>query len=212
MIVNAAIGLADLDGLEAVSLRKVAAALEVGPMRLYGYISAKEDLFDLMADVVYGELSGEKQATADWKASLRQVAYQMRRAAQHHRWFVNLLGNRLHHGPNALHYLETLLANLHAAPGFELIDTVAQAFSTFSCFLIGALHNEAGQLRAVGAKSANQAHWDRTYRPYINRLVTSGQFTTIVKVNMAASSQSADGIFHSGLETVLDGIALRLAR
>ncbi|MEV4889633.1 helix-turn-helix domain-containing protein, partial [Nonomuraea sp. NPDC055795] len=49
-IVAAAIALADEGGLEAMSLRKVAARLDVGPMRLYGYISTKEELFDLKVD------------------------------------------------------------------------------------------------------------------------------------------------------------------
>src|SRR3712207_4865231 len=55
-LVRAAIRLADADGLEAVSLRKVAAALDVGPMRLYGYIATKEELLDLMVDSVYAEI------------------------------------------------------------------------------------------------------------------------------------------------------------
>ena len=55
-IVRAAIRLADADGLEAVSLRKVAAALDVGPMRLYGYIASKDELFDLMVDAVHAEI------------------------------------------------------------------------------------------------------------------------------------------------------------
>jgi AcrR family transcriptional regulator len=53
----AATALADADGgLESVSLRKVAAALNAGPMRLYGYMSAKEELLDLMVDAVYSEI------------------------------------------------------------------------------------------------------------------------------------------------------------
>lgn len=55
-IVRAAIGLADGDGLPAVSLRKVAAALDAGPMRLYRYVDTKEELLDLMVDAVYAEI------------------------------------------------------------------------------------------------------------------------------------------------------------
>src|SRR6202161_1557865 len=55
-IVRAAIQLADADGLVAVSLRKVAAALDVGPLRLYGYIATKEELLDLMVNAVHAEI------------------------------------------------------------------------------------------------------------------------------------------------------------
>ena len=69
-IVRAAIGLADADGLEAVSLRKVAAALDVGPMRLYGYIASKDELFELMVDAVYAEIlptgDGGERCCAPW--------------------------------------------------------------------------------------------------------------------------------------------------
>ncbi|QZZ28606.1 TetR/AcrR family transcriptional regulator [Streptomyces sp. ST1015] len=55
-IVTAAIALADEGGLDAVSLRKVAARLNAGPMRLYGYIATKEELYDLMVDEVHAEI------------------------------------------------------------------------------------------------------------------------------------------------------------
>ncbi|MFM9614926.1 TetR/AcrR family transcriptional regulator [Streptomyces niveiscabiei] len=55
-IVTAAIALADEGGLDAVSLRKVAARLNAGPMRLYGYIATKEELYDLMVDAVHAEI------------------------------------------------------------------------------------------------------------------------------------------------------------
>lgn len=62
-IVRAAIELADTDGLEAVSLRKVATALDAGPMRLYRYLSTKEELLDLMVDAVYGEIPAPEPPT-----------------------------------------------------------------------------------------------------------------------------------------------------
>src|SRR2546430_11470202 len=68
-IVAAAIALADEGGLEAVSLRKVAARLNAGPMRLYGYISTKQELFDLMVDEVHAEILPEEQP-GDWRGAL----------------------------------------------------------------------------------------------------------------------------------------------
>ena len=69
-IVRAAIRLADADGLAAVSLRKVAAALDVGPMRLYGYITTKEELLELMVDAVYAEI---RPAGDGWREALSVV-------------------------------------------------------------------------------------------------------------------------------------------
>src|ERR671922_2206935 len=72
-IVAAAIALADEGGLEAVSLRKVAARLDAGPMRLYGYISTKEELFDLMVDEVHAEILPEEQP-GDWRGAPRGLS------------------------------------------------------------------------------------------------------------------------------------------
>ena len=65
LIVSAAIRLADEGGLDEVSLRKVAAALNAGPMRLYGYIETKDELLDLMVDDVYGEIALPEPGT-EW--------------------------------------------------------------------------------------------------------------------------------------------------
>lgn len=88
-IVRAAITLADTDGLGAVSLRKVAAALDAGPMRLYGYLSTKQELLDLMVDAVYGEIMRDEPGGVDWRSAL---------------------------GPNALAYLEAALSTLDGVP------------------------------------------------------------------------------------------------
>ena len=64
----AAIAIADSDGLAAaVSLKKVGAAVDSGPMRLYGYLSTKEELLDLMIDAVYGEIVSKGLIDGDWR-------------------------------------------------------------------------------------------------------------------------------------------------
>ena len=92
-IIAAAIALADEGGLAAVSVRKVAARLNAGPMRLYGYISTKDQLFDLMVDEVYAEIvPGERPG--DWREALRGLAHRTRQAALRHEWLADLLGGR----------------------------------------------------------------------------------------------------------------------
>lgn len=96
---RAAIQLADADGLEAVSLRKVATALGVGPMRLYTYIAGKDELLDLMVDAAYAEI---RPAGDDWREVLRSLAETTRHAAHEHEWLADLLGGRPQLGPHAL--------------------------------------------------------------------------------------------------------------
>ena len=210
-IVQAALALADAEGLEAVSLRRVGAALGAGPMRLYGYVATKEELLDLLVDAVYAEMESPSPARSDWRKALRHLALQTRRVARAHPWFVALLGGRPRIGPNALAHMEASLAALVHVPGFESIDDVIQAVGTVNAFVIGALHSEASELRAETASGMTETEWHAAVGPYIERMVATGRYPTVARVVRDAKHAPADVAFENGLECVLDGVALRLA-
>jgi AcrR family transcriptional regulator len=210
-IVRAAIDLADTDGLESVSLRKVAAALGAGPMRLYGYLSTKDELLDLMVDAVYGEITPPEPGD-DWRAALRALAHRTRQAAHRHEWFADLLGGRPHIGPNALVHLEASLAALDNAPGFDHIDTVMQAAATVNAYVIGAVRGEITEARAEHATGLDEQEWQDTFAPYLTRILATGDYPTLVKVMRDATHPGADTTFDAGLDYVLDGIAAHLTR
>jgi AcrR family transcriptional regulator len=206
-IVRAAIDIADAEGLAAVSLRKVGAALEAGPMRLYGYVSAKDELLELMVDAVYGEMASGRPASPDWRAALRSIASRTRAAASRHPRFIGLLGGRPHLGPNALEHLETSLAALTSTPGFEDIDAAMLAFRTVNAYVIGALQLQASELRAEADSGMNKSEWQMSTAPYIFRVIETGRFPCLTAVVRDASNPSPDVWFDQGLDRVLDGIA-----
>ncbi|MBL1100858.1 TetR/AcrR family transcriptional regulator [Streptomyces coffeae] len=212
-IVRAAIELADADGLEAVSLRKVAAALEAGPMRLYRYLSTKEELLDLMVDAVYGEIrSNGPEPDTGWREALRSHAHRVRHAALRHEWFVDLLGGRPHLGPEALGHLEASLAALRGAPGFGgSIDAVLSAVATVNSYVIGAIRQEVADLRAERVSGLNERQWQRSVGPYLERMLATGRYPTLAEVVRDATHPDADTVFDTGLDCVLDGVAARLA-
>ena len=212
LIVQAAIALADADGLTAVSLRKVAAALDAGPMRLYGYLSTKEELFDLMVDAVYGEMLAAQPVRGDWRAVLRSSAERMRAAALRHEWFVELLGGRPQFGPHALAHLESVLSALDGAPGFEHIDTVLAASHAVNSYVIGALRAEITERRAERRTHETHEQWQAASGPYLLRMFESGEFPTVAKVVRDATHPGSDATFRASLDYVLDGIAARLNR
>ncbi|MFC4116616.1 TetR/AcrR family transcriptional regulator C-terminal domain-containing protein [Nonomuraea zeae] len=211
-IVRAAIELADAEGLESVSVRKVAAALDAGPMRLYGYLSTKDELLDLMVDAVYGEITPPEQAGEDWRATLRALAHRTRQAAHRHEWFADLFGGRPHMGPNALAYLEVALAALYRAPGFDHIDTAMQAAGAVNAYVIGAVRSEIAEARAERATGLDERQWQDTSAPYMSRMLASGRYPTLVEVVRHATHPDADATFDAGLGYVLDGIATHLTR
>jgi AcrR family transcriptional regulator len=207
-ILRAALALADSDGLAAVSLRKIGSSLDAGPMRLYGYVSTKEELLDLMVDAVYGEIVSAGPINGDWRAVFRTIAHRIRQACHRHPWFIALLGGRPHLGPNALAMLETALTALSTAPGFDEIDVSMRAMATVNAYVIGAVQSESSDLKSGMTK----ADWQTAWWPYLERVIATGRFPMLAKVVRDASHPSSDAVFDTGLETVLDGVEARLPR
>src|SRR5690242_20314802 len=87
-IVAAAIEIADEEGIEAVSIRRIATKLESRPMSLYSHIEHKGELIELMIDEVIGEAVLPGEVPDDWREALRQIAQRTRAAARAHPWSI----------------------------------------------------------------------------------------------------------------------------
>ena len=121
-IATAALAIADREGFEAVSMRRVAAELGAGTMTLYHYVRTKDDLVELMDDAIMGEVlipDGELPAT--WREAMRAIARRSHGAFVRHPWALEALrGAR--GGPNGMRHFEQSLA---AVASLEL-DTRAK--------------------------------------------------------------------------------------
>jgi AcrR family transcriptional regulator len=202
-IVAAAIRLADADGLAAVSLRKVAATLDVGPMRLYGYIATKEELLDLMLDAVHAEI---RPAGDTWREVLRSLAEATRKAAQRHEWFADLIGGRPQLGPDTLATGNAVVA---AMEGIDL-DTVVPAVAAVNAYVTGAVRREIAERRAERASGMDIKQFQAAYGPYLQRTFASGRFPALAALVHDGPHLNADQTFRAGLEFLLDGIEARI--
>ncbi|MFF0431634.1 TetR/AcrR family transcriptional regulator [Streptomyces sp. NPDC004327] len=207
-IVAAAVALADEGGLEAVSVRKVAARLNAGPMRLYGYISTKQELFDLMVDEVQGEILPREQP-GDWREALLVLAHRTRQAALRHEWLADLLGSRPALGPNGLALTEATLA---ALDGLADIDTVMRAVETVSAYSAGAIRREIANLRAERATGLSKREWQRASGPHVTRMLATGRFPALAKAVHDATDVDAETSFATGLDWILDTVATKLTQ
>ncbi|MBM0275032.1 TetR/AcrR family transcriptional regulator [Micromonospora tarensis] len=207
-IVAAALSLADEGGLEAVSLRKVAARLNAGPMRLYGYIATKEELFDLLVDEVYAEVLPEER-TDEWREALRTLAHRTRRAALRHEWLADLLGGRPTLGPNGLAVAEAMLS---ALDGLADVDTVMRAVGTVNAYVIGAIRGEIANLRAERATGLSKRDWQRAAGPRLSRALATGAFPALSKAVYDGTDVDPETTFATGLDWVLDAVAAKLTR
>jgi AcrR family transcriptional regulator len=116
-IVKAAIEIADADGLEAVSIRRLATKLDARPMSLYSHIGRKGDLIDLMVDeVMGGAIIPGGPPTDDWREALRQIAQRTRESTRAHPWMIAAAFHRPHLGPNMLRHIDQSLAAVSELP------------------------------------------------------------------------------------------------
>jgi AcrR family transcriptional regulator len=205
-ITKGAIAIADREGLASVSLRKVAASLDATTMRLYGYLSTKEELLELMVDTVYGEMLAAGPKGSGWREALRTVGHRMRQATREHPWFIELLGGRPNLGPNAITHLEAAYAALSDAHEFQDMDAIMQAVKTVNAYVIGALRNEAHELRAERESGMDPAEWQVAWWPYLQRLIATGRFPMMARVVSEATHPPAEIEFERGLDCVLAGI------
>jgi len=208
-IVHAALTLADAEGLEAVSLRKVAAALDAGPMRLYRYAGTKEELLELMADAVYAEIPAPTGST--WRDIFRSIAHSRRQAALRHEWFADLLGGRPQLGPAALASLEASLAALRATRAFPDATAVMNALEALSCFLVGAVRKEITALRDERATGLDEHGWRVSTGPYLTRMLATGNYPALAGTIREAGHLDAAAAFDLGLDYLLDGIEANLS-
>jgi len=147
-----ALRIADAEGLDAVSMRRVAAELGTGAASLYRYVETREELLDLMTDATAAEYQLSAPA-GDWLAGLVAVGEQARAVLRRHRWLAALTLTRPVIGPNSLTVIEHVLEILagHPAP----LEAKMEAFAMLNGLTATwALHEQAGgpalQARNIG--------------------------------------------------------------
>jgi AcrR family transcriptional regulator len=113
-VVAAAVGLADRDGIESVSMRGLAEELDIEAMSLYTHVRNKDDLLDGMVDAVIGEIPIDRVG-ADWKAVLRRMILGARSVLLQHPWAPRIIETRSAPGPAILRYFNTVIGILREA-------------------------------------------------------------------------------------------------
>jgi AcrR family transcriptional regulator len=206
-IVRVAIDLADADGLDAVSLRKVAGALDAGPMRLYRYVDTKDELLDMMVDTVYAELPAPSGST--WADVLRSIATGIRDVALRHEWFADLLGGRPRFGPATLAHTEASLTALRVI-GLDDLVAMTGALEALNVYLVGAVRKQVTERRAERASGLDKRQWQHATGPYLSRMFATGNYPALAEWVQDAPHRTAAEIFDLGLSYLLDGMESRL--
>jgi AcrR family transcriptional regulator len=140
-VLSAAVTLADQDGIESLSMRKLAQEFGVVPMALYKHVANKDDMLDGMVDVVFSEIELPPRGT-DWKTGMRQRAISARQVLTRHRWAIGLTESRMKPGASNLRHHDSVIRCLREA-GFS-IEMAIHAYSALDSYIYGfALQEQA---------------------------------------------------------------------
>lgn len=118
-VVIEAVRLADLNGVDGLSMRQLARSLGAGAMSLYHYVASRDELLDAMVDVVFAEIE-LPTLDGDWHAAMRRQAESARRVLARHPWAIALMESRTSPGPANLRHREAFTACLRQA-GFSVV-------------------------------------------------------------------------------------------
>jgi AcrR family transcriptional regulator len=216
-IADAALRIADAEGFDAVSMRRVASELGAGTMTLYHYVRTKDDLRALMDDAVMGELIiPEGELPDDWRAALTEIAHRSRNAFRRHPWMMGQRGeSQSEGGPNGMRHFEQSLAAV-AGTGLDL-ERRLEIIAMVDDYVYGFAMRESGVEEARLLEDVPAAIVE-----YLEAQLATGDYPHIAE--MFGGDDTADAFrrmlaalfdekrFDRGLDRLMDGIALDIER
>jgi len=198
-ILDAAIALADEVGIENLTIRKLAAAVDVKPMTIYHHVPGKEAIVDAMVDRVFSEFR-RPPTNVDWKTAMRQRAVSARAVLAKHRWATPLMESRTNPGPETLAHHDAVVGCFRRG-GFS-VEMAAHAYALVDNFIYGFALQEASLPAASGEDMADLATsivdpLPQEKYPYLRELVAE---------HILQPGYDFGAEFEFGLDLILDGL------
>ena len=209
-VVTAATSLADTEGLDAVTMRRVAHALGVAPMTLYTYVPGKAVLLDLMLDAAYTNMPRHDTSGRPWRQRLAAIAEENKALFEKHPWAATISTIRPPLGPGMMAKYEH---ELSALEGLGLDDVVMDAALTYLLGFLQAWARADADARALQHDTAMDDNaWWATSGPLLARVLDATAYPIAARVGSAAgaahgSAYSPGHAYTFGLERVLAGLS-----
>jgi AcrR family transcriptional regulator len=209
-VVDAAIELADAQGLDAVTMRQVARTFGVVPMTLYTYVPGKAELLDLMLDAAYARMPRTDTSGQPWRQRLAAIAAENWHLFEIHPWAAAVSTIRPPLGPGQMAKYEH---ELSAFDGLGLDDVSVDDCLAYLLSFVQACARAAADARNMQRESAvDDRQWWSANAPLLARVLDENAYPTATRVGMAAgaahgSAYNPDHAYDFGLQRVLDGLA-----
>lgn len=153
-VLDGAMALADEIGVHALTIRRLAEALDTRPMTIYHHLPGKEAILDGMVDRVFAQIA-RPPADLGWKAAMRHRCMSAREVLNRHPWAAPLMEARTNPGPETLGHHDAVLGCLRAG-GLSLAMT-AHAYSLLDSYIYGFALTEASMPATGGTEMADLA-------------------------------------------------------
>jgi AcrR family transcriptional regulator len=210
-ILDAAIAIADEEGLAGLSMRKVAERLAVGTMSLYKYVPGKDELVIAMVDQASGELMEVEGGAAGWREHLEGIARSFRELFRRHHRLVDVPLSRPVVGPNQMDGYEIALQGIE---GIGLSDLEMNAvLELIQAHAEGMARRTVDISRDAERSGMTDDQWWFSVLPVLNTVLADKHYPLSARVGEAvgAPHTDPDEIFEFGLARILDGIEMLLA-
>ncbi|MGW5381420.1 GntR family transcriptional regulator [Nocardia sp. NPDC003963] len=208
-LLRTAIAIADSEGLDAVSMRRLAAELGAGPMSLYRHVANKDELLLQMADAVFGEIGSLPTGSRGWRADLAEISRLQWRLCRRHLWLPRVVSfTRPLLAPNMVAQTEWTLRALDGL-GLPAEIRMREALTLHSLVITAAL-SAAEEAEAVQNTGVTHDGWRSAARARAGELLGTGRFPLLAAMPEETVAD-LDGLFEYGLARHLDGFAVLLA-
>jgi AcrR family transcriptional regulator len=208
-VVAAAVELADAEGLDAVSMRRVAERLGIATMSIYTYVPGKAELLDLMLDRVNAER--DTNLTKDrWREGLEAMARDQWAMYERHPWTLYVASGRGTLGPNELDAYEAAM-RVVAGLGLPARDVVA-IVDALSMYVRGAARDAAEAAGAAEATGTSEADWWYEREPILEELMAPDRFPTLTRLGGEGGFDVPDDTPNYNLRFALDDFEFGLQR
>jgi AcrR family transcriptional regulator len=216
-IIRAAIELADTDGPEAISMRRIAARLGIGAMTLYGYVADRDALLAHMINEVAAEMRLPARPSGSWRADLELVARSFRDICRKHPWLPAQLGTMpFLIAPRLLAPAELVLAALEPL-GIDL-QTAGAVLRLLNNYVVGTTLRDATDAPAPDTDhpaTGGPAGYQTATAAYLRQLAASGHYPLMSRLGLTVldgTVLTADQSFDVGLRCLLDGVGALVAQ
>jgi len=209
-IVAAGIEIADAEGIEALSMRKLAATLGMGTMSLYRYIPSKAELLNLMLDHTSGTQVGRVDPSGSWRDTLTAVARRGRELYLRHPWLLQVNWSRPVLGPGSIAQMEEAVSGLRDLPFRD--QEKMMVISAVEAYVVGSVREQILYDNASEESGVTEEEFWNYQLPTLVRAMESGSYPAMAALDEDVFDAGWEETFELGLRFLLDGIEGEVAR